>query len=514
MIGPRNGNVARWLWYGNAAMVALAGIVAVAGLWGLRGPDTSAMAPMGAGAEEAASATSESGEGGDSALLAAAKGFSRRWEPPTGSVKVSFGPEETVAQGGWRVDGGGWQRSGATQGNIPTGSHRVEFRPVEGWEAPADAAVTVERKKTAELTGTYQPPPPSGRLTVTLWPEAAVQEQAQWRVGEGGWQASGATLERVPVGTRKVQFKALFWWESPAEQSVEIVEDETTEIEAEYVEKPTGSLKVTLAPAEGVAAGAQWRVGQGEWRASGASVERMLAGGCTIEYKPLEAWAAPAAQQVDIPADQTLEITARYVEKPKGSLQVALAPARVIKAQAQWRVGEGAWQESGARVAGLLVGKYTVSFKEVAGWATPGATEVEIKANETTEATVEYARVRPPAPPFTVDTTLVVGQGGLAWLQVPGKKDLMVVAVGDMVNEYRVSGIGNGFVAFDRDDFDYRLEVVFKPRPAAPSVPAAPAGSRPGGAPGAPGAAPPGSVPPRPSAPPRTSVPAGPTPAP
>ena len=73
-----------------------------------------------------------------------------------------------------------------------------------------------------------------------------------------------------------------------------------------------------------------------------------------------------------------------------GSLTVTIAPQAAIDAGANWRVDGGAWQASGATVAGLTAGSHTVSFSAIASWNTPANKTVAITDSQTTEEVGRY----------------------------------------------------------------------------------------------------------------------------
>lgn len=75
----------------------------------------------------------------------------------------------------------------------------------------------------------------------------------------------------------------------------------------------TGSLQVTLQPAEAVAAGAQWRRSNtDQWFASGATESGIPIGGQTVEFRAISDWTTPNNMAVSITAGQTTTLTGRY----------------------------------------------------------------------------------------------------------------------------------------------------------------------------------------------------------
>jgi len=86
-----------------------------------------------------------------------------------------------------------------------------------------------------------------------------------------------------------------------------------------------------------------------------------------------------------------------------GDLVVNIAPAEAVAAGAQWSVDAGGtWNNSGATLS-LAAGNYTVTFKDVAGWAKPADVGAVVAQGATTtvgpDASTTYAAI--PAPVLT-----------------------------------------------------------------------------------------------------------------
>ncbi|MBN2139043.1 MAG: lamin tail domain-containing protein [Sedimentisphaerales bacterium] len=307
----------------------------------------------------------------------------------TGSLQVTILPAEAVAAGAkWRVDGTGWHSSGETVTGLSVGPHTVDFKDVGGWTAPGSEVVQIASGEVTSISRSYVGQ--SGSLTVDISPAEAITAGAQWRVDGGVWQNSGATLAGVAVGLHTVEYKDIFGWVTPAGQSVQINEDELTSTSGTYV-RQTGSLRVTISPAEAVAAGAQWRVDGGAWRDSGATVTGLAVGSHSVEYKDISGWTGPGSEVVDI-ADGELADIGRAYARQVGSLKVDISPSEAITAGAQWRVDGGVWRDSGATVSGIAVGSHTIDYKDIAGWTTPGSEAVQINEDELTTTSGAYVR--------------------------------------------------------------------------------------------------------------------------
>ena len=115
---------------------------------------------------------------------------------------------------------------------------------------------------------------------MTISPAAAVSAGAMWNVDGGTWQASGATISGITVGSHTVAFNNIAGWNTPANQTVNIATGQTTSLTGAYVQQ-TGSLTVTIGPAAAVSAGAQWNVDGGSWQGSGTTVS-----GITVRSAP------------------------------------------------------------------------------------------------------------------------------------------------------------------------------------------------------------------------------------
>jgi membrane protein implicated in regulation of membrane protease activity len=232
----------------------------------------------------------------------------------TGSLTVTISPAAAVSAGAmWNVDGGSWQTSGATVSNLIVGMHTVGFKDVNGWTTPSAMTTNISNGRTTSLSGTYVQQ--SGSLKVTISPAAAVSAGAMWNVDGGSWHASGATVSSLRVGSHTVAFNNITGWNSPANQTANISNRQTTSVSGTYVQQ-TGSLTVTISPAAAVSAGAMWNVDGGSWQASGASVFNLSVGSHTVAFKSITGWTTPSSQTATITNGQTTSLTGTYQTGP------------------------------------------------------------------------------------------------------------------------------------------------------------------------------------------------------
>jgi hypothetical protein len=160
-----------------------------------------------------------------------------------GSLTVTIGPAAAVSAGAmWSVDGGAWQASGAVVPNLSVGPHTVAFNTITGWTAPTSQTAAITNGHTTSLSGAYTQQTPSGSVTVTIGPAAAVSAGAMWKVDSGAWQASGATVSGLSVSMHTVAFKAVQGWTAPSSQTFNIKNGQTASLSGAYAPPPTISV--------------------------------------------------------------------------------------------------------------------------------------------------------------------------------------------------------------------------------------------------------------------------------
>jgi hypothetical protein len=316
------------------------------------------------------------------------------YTPATGALRVTLAPAEAVAAGAqWRLAGSEtWLASGATTTGLAVGAHTVEFSKVANWSEPAAQAVTVSKNQTAYFSGSYVRD--SGTLQVNIAPPEAAAAGARWqRAGTSSWLAGGAVESAVPTGPYDIQFLDLPYWSKPANLGVTIAKGDSQLLTGTYT-RLLGSLQVTLAPPEAVAAGARWRrAGTEPWLASGATESGVPSGPVSLEFSVLDQWVRPSGVTATVAVGGVTTASAAY--QVAGQLRVDLAPAAAVAAGAQWRrVGTTPWLASGATEAGILTGPCQVEFKEIAGWGVPARKNATISGGTTTTPSAVY----PPVP--------------------------------------------------------------------------------------------------------------------
>jgi len=152
-----------------------------------------------------------------------------------------------------------------------------------------------------------------------------------------------------------------------------------------------GSLTVSINPGAILTEGARWRAGNGAWRQSGATLSGLAVGSHNVEFKVITGWAKPANQSIAIQAGKKVSATGTY-SKATGMLAVTMVPKAVVDVGAQWRVDNGAWQQSGGTFSGLAIGQHAIEFKVITGWSRPANQNVAIRAGKTASASGTYSK--------------------------------------------------------------------------------------------------------------------------
>jgi hypothetical protein len=174
----------------------------------------------------------------------------------------------------------------------------------------------------------YNAPGTNSALEVTLLPPEA---GGQWRFGwEQGWRASGSTASNLVAGNYPVEFRSVPGYLTIQTNFTAVVPtNETTYITNQYY--PTladgsagsvGMLTVDITP--NVLSGTGWRfLGESAWRASGSTATNLLPDVYDIEFEPVDGYAKPASEAVQVYAGFPTLISAGY-------LLAASAPANVL----------------------------------------------------------------------------------------------------------------------------------------------------------------------------------------
>lgn len=134
-----------------------------------------------------------------------------------------------------------------------------------------------------------------------------------------------------------------------------------------------------------------------EWRESGDVLAPLPEGDYPLAFKAVADWTSPPPTVVR--AEGTTEpFVATYTRT--GTVQVTLEPSGARTAGAKWRVGAGAWRQSGESLA-LTPGRYTVDFQNVAAWTPPLPVTIDVSRDQSVSLGATYVQRQVAAPLIT-----------------------------------------------------------------------------------------------------------------
>ncbi len=159
-------------------------------------------------------------------------------------------------------------------------------------------------------------------LQVFIQPQEAIDAGAQWQiVGEGIWYNSGDEVE-VALGLVEVEFKSLFGWTKPANQTIDITVNQKYTATGIY-QRLKCQLTVILRPQD-VAGNARWRVtelGLQDWFSSGQTIQ-IPYGTWTIEFGSVRGYIRPNPKSVTISSSVPKNVIETYKRLLLGRIRI------------------------------------------------------------------------------------------------------------------------------------------------------------------------------------------------
>jgi len=252
------------------------------------------------------------------------------------TTQVSFSgtasdSDGTVATVEVNINNSGWvEATGTTiwQYNVDTLAVGNNILSVRSWDDESNCSDIVNRHVFRNVIPTLVIESPSSNTTVPGTVQVAEVSgtasdndgriaTVEVQVDDGDWYDASGTdnwyflLEALPVGTTTVNVRA--------------VDDmgDTSNTETRTITRAApdlGNLTVTIEPPEVATAGAQWRINEGVWMNSGATLNGLLCQDHLLSFTPIDGWIAPAEVSVTVNLNQTTYHTGTYVEEviPEG----------------------------------------------------------------------------------------------------------------------------------------------------------------------------------------------------
>ncbi len=163
--------------------------------------------------------------------------------------------------------------------------------------------------------------PQYGSVKVTISPDEAVSEGAQWQLDEtGNWYNSDYTLYNVSTGNHTVNFKTIGGWNSPGSQLINITANNPYPVTGTYVQIPSsqyGFVNVSISPIDAINAGAKWQLDEtGSWYSSGYTLSNVSTGNHYINFNSISGWTSPNIINIIVSANQTIDKNGTYIQIP------------------------------------------------------------------------------------------------------------------------------------------------------------------------------------------------------
>ncbi len=303
---------------------------------------------------------------------------------PPPSLRVILQPPSVLLEGAqWSVDGRDWMSSGDSVQGLTPGSHVVTYKPVNGWTRPSSESILLTDGVATTITREYLR---NATVRINLMPDEVIDLGAAWRLDGGDWLVSGTVVSNLSPSTHVVEFGSVDGWVTPASMGVTLSPGEGFISTVEY-QKITGSLTARILPTGASADGARWRFNGGSWHAADVVMSNLPLGTYTVEFGPATRWITPPSVSTVLDSAALVVVTGVYSQVT--GISADIFPPAAIAAGARWRVGSGAWTNSGA-VVEVAPGSYTVSFKPIEGWLSPGDMPVTVVTQQVTAVAGTY----------------------------------------------------------------------------------------------------------------------------
>jgi hypothetical protein len=251
----------------------------------------------------------------------------------------------------------------------------INFEERTGYTTPNDININLLEDKLYEAFIDYDEI--NGSLRVNLNPDS----DTAWRISGGAWRPSNYTEVYLSYGDYTVQYKTLYGYDTPSDESITINSQIREDINSVYT-LLTGGILVTLSTTAG-----RWRISGGSWNTSGSTVENLSYATYTIQYKSLSGFITPSEDTITIDSTTTESLSKTYtlIDEESGSIQITFNIAGA------WRIsGEVSWNTSEDTVTGLSYDDYDIEYQDVSGYITPLDETITIDSQDIKELDKNY----------------------------------------------------------------------------------------------------------------------------
>src|SRR5262249_41652172 len=179
------------------------------------------------------------------------------------------------------------------------------------------------------------------------------QKGAGWRLKGGQdptWIHDTNSYYPLVEGPFDIEFKPVTNYSTPDPRHVDVVVNQTTEIEAKYV-VALGALTVNLAPPEAVTNGARWRlVGETNYPSDVMRTLALLEGTYSVEFVPVPGFITPPKTNAQIVKNITTPLMVVYAYEPPrlslstNGLTVSGATGILVRVEYKTNLAQPNWQ--------------------------------------------------------------------------------------------------------------------------------------------------------------------------
>jgi len=158
-----------------------------------------------------------------------------------------------------------------------------------------------------DITGTAS-------LTVQIKPVSVVPLGAKWSIDDGvNWMLSGETITDLTDGNYTIIYTQVLGWYKPLNQTISIEEGQASSVTASYrLAQGTATLIVDIKPSKVKAAGAMFKLNEGNWQNTTGFPLILDSGNYFLSFKEIPGWLTPDKIDFELNENVTELKTGQY----------------------------------------------------------------------------------------------------------------------------------------------------------------------------------------------------------
>jgi len=321
---------------------------------------------------------------------------------PSGSFSRNVGSSVTLTAAAtsgyeidrWYVNGLVAQTSGASY-------------TIANLQANTSVQVTFRTTGTVVLTGS---------VLVNIAPAAAVFAGAQWRFAGGNYQPPGVPFQNLGPGQYQISFKPVSGYDTPDDQSVSVVANQQTAVNASYTSITPSTYTLTLNYDSSQGAASAWPPAAGGGYPANTVVQLSAATQFNHRFTGWSGDVSGGANPTTIVMNGNKSVTANFApgDPSLGTLTVTIQPPAAAAAGVTWGFNANDFRGSGSSYT-TFPATYILTIHPVEGWLGPYGVFATLTAGQTTNITVTFTP--DPTPGFLTVTLSPPGvvSAGAKW---------------------------------------------------------------------------------------------------